>query len=306
MSIQLRDLEYFSAIAEHGQLQRAAEALGLSQPALSKSLRRLETAVDAKLLKRTLKGVELTSVGSALLTRISKVRLSLDDVTREVADIREGRAGHLRIGMAAVLAHIVPAVCAKLLKEAPRLTLKLTNHDHAGLLEDLRKGAVDIAVSGTVGPPQADLIETHLYAEEAATIYAAADHHLAKRRQVTLADLAQERWALPPVNTGGTARLLEQSFVNLGLPPLKVVVDVPIMMARFRLAAASDLLTYGSKSAAENCARDLGIVKLRVKGLSGTHRVGVRYRKDAYLPPVAFRFIEILKKAASETAKKDH
>ena len=86
MQTQLRDVEYFAAIAEHGQVQRAAAALGLSQPALSKSLRRLELAMNAKLLKRTPKGVELTSVGSALLARVSRLRLSLDDVTREIAD----------------------------------------------------------------------------------------------------------------------------------------------------------------------------------------------------------------------------
>jgi DNA-binding transcriptional LysR family regulator len=305
MSIQLRDLEYFAAIAEHGQLQRAAEALGLTQPALSKSLRRLELAVDAQLLRRTLKGVELTSVGSALLARVSRVRLSLDDVTREVADLREGRAGHLRIGMAGVLAHIVPVVCAKLLKEAPRLTLRLTSDDHAALLDDLLKGALDIAVSGGVATPHEDLTGACLYEEEAVTIYAAAEHRLAKRRQVTLADIAQERWALPPANAGGTADLLTQVFNNLGLPPPKIVVEAPIMMARFRLVAASDLLTYGTKSVAEHSAGHLGIVELRLKGLSGTRRVGVRYRKDAYLPPVAFRFIEMLKKSTTEVQSRN-
>jgi DNA-binding transcriptional LysR family regulator len=58
--MELRDIEYFAVIAEHGSLARAAEGLGLSQPALSKCLRWLENAVEAKLVKRTSKGVELT------------------------------------------------------------------------------------------------------------------------------------------------------------------------------------------------------------------------------------------------------
>ena len=70
------------------------------------------------------------------------------------------------------------------------------------------------------------------------------------------------------------------------------------MMARFRLVATSDLLTYGSKVVAENAAGHFGIVGLRVKGVSGNRRVGVRYRKDAYLPPAAFRFIDMLKAKA--------
>ena len=58
--MELRDIEYFAVIAEHGHLGRASEALGLSQPALSKSLRRLEEAVEARLFNRTPKGMELT------------------------------------------------------------------------------------------------------------------------------------------------------------------------------------------------------------------------------------------------------
>jgi DNA-binding transcriptional LysR family regulator len=201
MQTQLRDVEYFAAIAEHGQVQRAAAALGLSQPALSKSLRRLEVAMNARLLKRTPKGVELTSEGSALLARVSKLRLSLDDVTREITDLSEGRAGHLRIGMAAVLAHVVPRVCSTLLKEAPRLTLQLTESPQSALVTALRNGTLDVAVSATADPRQDDLIEERLFDEESA-IFASAHHRLANRRQLTLAELAQERWALPSIDSG--------------------------------------------------------------------------------------------------------
>ena len=59
MNMDLRDVEYFAVVAQHGHLGRAAEALGLGQPALSMSLRRLEKSAQAKLVKRTPKGVEL-------------------------------------------------------------------------------------------------------------------------------------------------------------------------------------------------------------------------------------------------------
>src|SRR5687767_28790 len=96
--MDLRDIEYFAVLAEHGQLVRAAEALGLSQPALSLSLRRLEKSAQAKLVKRTPKGVELTAVGTALLSHVRRLRLARDDLAREVADLAQGRAGNLRIG----------------------------------------------------------------------------------------------------------------------------------------------------------------------------------------------------------------
>ena len=82
MSMDLRDIEYFAVIAEHGHLGRAAEALGLGQPALSVSLRRLEDSAGAKLVKRTPKGVELTDVGRALLSHVGRLQLAREDLAR--------------------------------------------------------------------------------------------------------------------------------------------------------------------------------------------------------------------------------
>lgn len=299
----LRDVEYFAAIAEHGQLQLAANALGLSQPALSLSLRRLEQAMNARLLKRTPKGVELTSVGSALLARVAHLRLSVDDVTREIADLGEGRAGHLRIGMLESNGHVAPRACTALLMEAPRLTLKLTTDPHGALMAALRNGTLDVAV--TVNREQAprneDMTELRLCDVET-TILASADHRLAKRRQVTFTDLALERWVLPAPEYGGP-QLLAQGFASVGLSPPKVAIEASAMMSRFHLVATSDLLTFGTRPMSQNAAAHLGVVDLRVKGLPADRYICATWRKDAYLPPAAFRFIEILKKVTGDMTK---
>jgi DNA-binding transcriptional LysR family regulator len=167
----------------------------------------------------------------------------------------------------------------------------------------LRNGTLDVQVS--VNSPQGssheDLIEEHLYDEEY-VIHASAHHRMAKRRQLALADLAQERWALPSLDSG-IVRLLTQAFGNLGLPSPRVVVETAYLPARYLLVAKSDLLTFGSRAVAEHTARHLGIVELRVKDFSGSRRIVMRYRKDAYLPPAAFRFIEMLKDVAGDAAK---
>ena len=120
--------------------RRAADALGLTQPALSKSLHRLEQAMQAKLARRTSKGVALSSVGAALFSRVRRLRPSLEDVTREVADLAHGRAGHLRIGCAPLFAsHLLPAACTALLKDSPEVTLETTFLELEILLQ-ARKG----------------------------------------------------------------------------------------------------------------------------------------------------------------------
>ena len=80
-------IEYFEEIAEQRHLGRAAQRLGLSQPALSKSLRRLEDAMQVKLFVRNAKGLELNAEGSLLLARARDLRLSLRNVAREVTDV---------------------------------------------------------------------------------------------------------------------------------------------------------------------------------------------------------------------------
>src|SRR5215468_3269891 len=117
--MELRDIEYFAVAAEHGHLGRAAEALGLSQPALSKSLRRLESALQAKLVRRTPKGIDLTEEGHVLLLRVRELRLSLRNVASEVKDVSDGRVAHLRIGASVVTSEGVLSIAfARLLHDA--------------------------------------------------------------------------------------------------------------------------------------------------------------------------------------------
>ena len=87
--MELRDIEYFAVVAEHGHVGRAAGSLEMSQSALSKSLRRIERSIGAKIVQRTPKGVELTATGSALLSHVRRLQLARDDVVREVADLNK-------------------------------------------------------------------------------------------------------------------------------------------------------------------------------------------------------------------------
>ena len=146
--MELRDIEYFAIVAEHGHLGRAAEALGLSQPALSKSLRRLEKAMQAKLVARTPKGVELTAEGSVLLAHVLPLRLSLQDVARKIAHLGQGRAGHLRLGSAPGAAdYLLPTAFGTLVSDAPDVTVSVTVEPEPVIVAALRNGQLDLMVT---------------------------------------------------------------------------------------------------------------------------------------------------------------
>jgi DNA-binding transcriptional LysR family regulator len=297
--MELRDIEYFAVVAEHAHVGRAAEALGLSQPALSKSLRRLEKAVQAKLVKRTPRGIELTAEGAALLVHVQRLRLSLEDVKHEIEDVSRGLAGHLRIGAGpGMVDDLLATTCSALLKEAPKTRLSVTVATQSVLAPALRNGQLDLIITTMPSNSYEDLVQEPLL-EDRFVVFASARHALAGRRQLMIKDLVHERWAVATTNTESGTRL-HRAFEDCGLPPPNVALAAASIPLKLHVVAGSDLLGFTSKRVLQQASPRLRLVELRVKEIKWHRRVAVDYRKDAYLPPLARRLIAILKATARD------
>ena len=291
MNVEFRDLEYFSVLAEHGHMGRAAEALDLSQPALSLSLRRLETSLQTKLVKRTPKGVELTSTGAALVARFQRLRLAREDVLREIADLSEGKAGALRIGVhPGVVSYPLAPACAELLTGAPDLELTVTVLT-GRLVPALQSGELDLIVHDAA-VPQADLVHEHLFDDSFVTIVA-ANHRLAKRKKVSIQDLAQERWARGGISDRW-GPFVEMSLAA-GNPPPRTGVRTDATALRDYLVAHANLLGYVTRRSLDRAPPQFRFAQLAVKELERSRHVCVSYRKDGYLSPAGRRLVDILK-----------
>ena len=300
MRIGLRDIEYFAVVAQHRHVGRAAEALGLSQPALSRSLRRVEQSLDTKLLTRTAKGVELTVVGTAFLSRIQRLRLSLDDIEHEVHDLTKGRSGHLHVGANNhAVEHLLPASIEALLHAAPQLRLKVSIGPTAELVTALRSGQVDLIVTGIVSPTEQDLVQVHLWDDDY-YVYASADHRLAARKRLTIADVAAEGWVL---THGAPPTLwLHRIFQDHGLPPPKVMLETSSLSLRLRVLASSNLLDFLPQISARSAPDGSRLTEFRLKELAWRRPLVARYRKEAYLSPAAKLFIDVLSATAREVS----
>ncbi len=290
--MELRDIEYFATVAEHKSIGRAAEALDMSQPALSKSLRRLEQAMGAKVVQRTAKGVELTAVGSALLSQAHRLRLTMDDISREAADLRAGLAGHIRVGTSPGYGPFVSLAAEALLIESPMVNLKIETNVFATLATGLHNGTLDVIVQSQA-PAGADITEIPLFDEEY-VVYVSANHRLAQHKKLRLADLVNERWAMSGVNNPALQRLT-RVFRAAGLPAPVIGLEAADLQVRQHLVAKSELITFGSKEIARHATNRHPVVALQVKDLKYPRHVRLFHRSEAYLPPVAWRFIEILK-----------
>ncbi len=297
--MEIRDLDYFAVVAEHGNVTRASEALGLSPPALSKSLHRLEKSIGTKLAERTPKGVKLTAAGTALLSQVRRLRLTLDDVAREAADLGLGQAGHLRIGLSQMDDEELLAACAVLLREAPKLSLEITVSNNDLMVPRLRHGELDIIVA-VIATPYDGTVQELLYDDEF-VVCASAGHRLAKRKRLTVADLSQERWALGSPDIA-PRQVLYRVFRDSGLPQPRIAVEARSIRPRLHAWAYTDLLGITSKRFLRRISAAFRLVQLPVKALSWPRPVGVRYRKDGYLPPAARRLLELLKSGSHRSA----
>ena len=256
--------------------------------------------MQTKLVKRLSRGIELTAVGKELYSHVRRLRLSLDDMTRAVTDLSLGRAGHLCIRTAPGYAtYLLPVACAELLREAPNVTFDIAvmvERDKA--LAAVSNGELDLAVSTIRMPVDTELAMERLYDEEFA-VYASAKHRLACKRLVTLADLAKEKWAMSAANADAH-RYLALAFSDAGLPPPCIAITSGSMVVRNLLVANSNAVGFTSTRVARETLRHHNLVDLPVRELTYTRSIGVYYRRGTYFPPVAKRFIEVLKKTASQ------
>lgn len=297
--MELRDLEYFALVARHGSLSRASNAMDLSPAALSKCLRRLEAAVEARLVERTAKGVTLTSAGKLLLGKVEKLRLIADDVKREAAEIGAGRVGDLRVGMNQIACEPVTIACMALFTEAPRLKLELLVANNDEMVPRLLNGELDLVVSMQPDAPF-DGTEREILFRDEMVVCASPTHPLARRRRLTFADIAQEPWVLTGLDVL-VRQVVERAFRQAGLPPPRVAVESRSLPTREIALANSRTLGFLSRRALkQTCAGRNRLIELPVKELVWPVSIGAMYRKDAYLPRAAQRLIEVLRSKSAD------
>jgi len=173
--LTIRHLRYFEALAQHGHFGRAAEACGVSQPALSIQMKELEEIVGSPLVERGARQVRLTGVGEVFLLRVRDILRSLDELASLARSQSEDLTGRLRIGVIPTVApYLLPKVIEGLSARFPDLDLRLREAVTQKLVGDLIEGRLDVAI---VALPisEASLVEHALFTEEFVLVRALAD-----------------------------------------------------------------------------------------------------------------------------------
>jgi DNA-binding transcriptional LysR family regulator len=198
MSLNHRELNVFLAIARSGSVNAASQALGMTQPALSRSLRRLEDQLGAVLFTRHSAGMELTPFGVTLRRHAELVEFESNRVVEEIKMLNGAATGFVRVGL-------VPSVVSGLFRSAllrvnelsPRIQIRVIEGSGDRMVEAVARGEVDFAVVGRFHDEiEQDVVTSPLGSEEVC-VAAGAFHPVFEKQNLSVGDLCAYPWALP-------------------------------------------------------------------------------------------------------------
>jgi len=190
--MNLRDLRYLVAVAEHRHFGRAAEACFVSQPTLSTQVKKLEDELGVVLIERTNRQVMLTPVGERIVAQAQRVLREVNQMVDIAQAYQDPFGGEFRLGIIPTVApYLLPKILGPMRKAFPKLKTQLTEGQTQTITRMLRDGELDAVILAL--PAEEDNIEqVHLYKEP---FYFAASklHPKAGRKSVRLADLENEQ-----------------------------------------------------------------------------------------------------------------
>lgn len=189
--MNLQELRYLAAVAEHRHFGRAADACNVSQPTLSSQIRKLEDELGVMLLERTNKRVELTPVGSQILQHARRALFEAGQMEAVARAARDPLVGPLKLGVIPTLApYLMPIILKPLRQTYPGLTIELWEDQTRSLIDGLRNHRLDAALLAT--PPESPEITEIALFDEPLLAALPLQHRLASAKRVSEESLARE------------------------------------------------------------------------------------------------------------------
>lgn len=275
-----RQLQAVLAVADYGSFIAAAALMKTSQPALTRTIKRVEHLLGVALFERSTRRVHITAAGREFIAvaerMLNDLRITVHCM-REIADEQRGQV--IVSSIMSVANGTLPRIAALYRKDRPGVELHIREGVHGTVLEDVRSGLADFGISYVEGLP--DGIDAVALGREAFTVVLPKQHPLAKRRTLPLAALDGVALVSLP-NESRTRRIIDAAAAHAGIALRHAVTvtqfatTMSLVRARVGLAivpgsVATDLPHLGLVArplTAPALRRELGIVTLRDRALS--------------------------------------
>ena len=295
--MDLSQIRYFNAVARHGSFSAAAKALGVTQPGLTKAVRRLEASLACRLFVRVPRGVVLTQQGQALLRHANLLDIQLQDAREEVRSLDRGAVGELRIGAGpSWLSRALPRIVAEMAAQYPGLRFQVVGGFNGSLTQALRIGDLDLVVSALPDRSPTGLRAIPL-TTDTISVVARRDHPLRAKRKPAPASTLDYSWVLPGRDVLSRQRL-EALFRVAGLEPPIAKIESDSISFIAAVLRESDMLSFATSQILRNEMG--GVAPLLIPGLSMTRSAGILFRSSAGITPATQALIDAAKRVAQQ------
>jgi LysR family transcriptional regulator of abg operon len=238
--MKTRHIRAFRAIVDTGSIRAAARKIGVSQPALTKTLRELETLLGVPLLLRSVRGVTLTEFGRALMPRVTLIEEEILRAREEISQMLGQKGSTVAIGLSAVVSLLISAqAMTRLWKRHPLVNVRVIDGQFDYILHAIQQGRLDFAVGPLPQVPEGQRIIAEPLFHHRIVPVVRNGHPLAAA--TSLADLQKSDWLVPSADDAYPA-LVSQDFMDHGLSPPRIAVGCESFPSLIELVKNTDLV----------------------------------------------------------------
>jgi DNA-binding transcriptional LysR family regulator len=301
--LKLRDLHVLLTVAQCGSMAKAATQLAISHPVVSKAIADLERIVGARLLERNSKGATPTAYGYALIDHGMAAFDELRHAVRRIEFLADPMAGEVRLGTSVILGMgFTAAVVDHFFAKYPRIVTHLLAAESGVAYRALEERKVDLILIGMFEPALQEQFEAEVLYRERYVVASGVRNPLTRRLRLTLRELLDEPWTLPPTETL-TGRVVLEAFRAAGVDLPRAAVVTDSIPARNALSANGRYLTIVPESVFRFSASPAGLKPLRVDMPTARRAVGVVRLKKRTISPSAQLFLQCAREAAKAISK---
>lgn len=295
--MELRHLNHFLAVLESGSLGRAAKTLGISEPALSKSIRRLEELLQVRLLDRGPRGMTPTVFGESLAVHARLVQSEIGRALGVLDELKGTSRGVVRIGARPSFGAVVlPQAVARLREEHPGVRVYVREGRPESLIREVMYGDLDLAVVTIAEAPLDESLVQEPLIDSPVTVVARSDHPLQTGRPVPLAALRDYPWVVTPRQHSARQRF-EQLVAEHDLGPIDIAAESDSVLFLMAYLRESDALSFFPRAMMDVAGDDGSLRALPVGDMEWQRRLGIVRRRRAGLAPAARVLVDILRRA---------
>ncbi|MBS5612753.1 MAG: LysR family transcriptional regulator [Prevotella buccalis] len=286
--MELRQIRYFLKVAELLNFSEASKALFITQSTLSQQIRQLENEFDTILFERNSHEVSLTEAGQQFMRYARKVIIDVDDCTQKMDDLKNMLTGELNIGVTFTFSPLLTETVLEFMKLYPHVRLNVFYKTMSELMDMLQRREVDFVLAFKP-TDRNDKIESHVLFKNHLSVVVSERHSLAKRKSLTLDDLAPYDAAMPA--RGLQARNSFDDMIHSENSKLKIRVELNDVSILLKLIKQSKLVTILAEATIHD---EDGLVAIPLE-MAGNDMEGcIHLLKQAYVKNSAREFYRLL------------